>query len=518
MQRRREWLILLALFAAGAATRLPLGSPLLYDHDSFLFARAAERYDLRLGQPHPPGYLFYVYLGKWLSPGQDYNRGFLILGALAAGLTAAALYALGRRMFDVPTGIGAGVVALFSPLMWFYGDVALSYAPDGALVAVIGLACWWALKGRRGGAYVSALVIGLAGGFRAWTALFAAPLWLYCVRRQGLKRILLGAALAGGACLTWLLPNMYLSGGPATYLKIVSEYNAGLRHEASVHVNLPGEWTAFHLMGDWMWQALGPALIVIAAYLLVSGVQGARRRSAEGTERTLFLALWIAPSFLFRLLVHSTSPGYALSYLPGLALLAGAGATWAAGGVAKALTRRRPASARAKATTIAAAVLWVLFAEWGAYAYLTKSEGLAWPVLLAKNAVLRERIGTIKREFPPAETVILADDLAAHARYYLRGYRVVDAEFERGVRFFGPGLTDPQRHARRAVVFDFKTPQFASDPKALQPFPLPSGQTLAVLPIPEGYVLRQEPMRFGLEPAGDQTAPSATPASAPHTR
>jgi len=123
-------------------------------------------------------------------------------------------------------------------------------------------------------------------------------------------------------------------------------------------------------------------------------------------------------------------------------------------------------------------------------------------VILAKNAILRERLEAIRREFPREETVVLAVEMAAHAKYYLRDYRVIDAEFERGERVFGPGLAEQERRARRAVIFDFKTVQYAADPRALWELPLPSGMSMLVLAIPEGYVLHQEPGRFWLAPRG----------------
>jgi len=259
--RRADLLVALVLLLVGVATRLPFQSELLYDHDSFLFARAAEKYDLRLGQPHPPGYLFYVYLGKALALlAGDVNRGFLWLGAICAGLLAALLY-----LFERSSGLAASLLSLGSPLLWFYGEVALSYIAEAVCVTAIALACWRAGEGRRGAAIACAAVIGLSGGFRAWIVPFAIPLWLYAMRRHSLSTGVGSVAMLGAAVLTWLLPNCLLSGGWNTYWRIVQEYNLGLRREAAGHLTWGGELTAFRLVANWMWWGLGVALPLVAA-------------------------------------------------------------------------------------------------------------------------------------------------------------------------------------------------------------------------------------------------------------
>ena len=502
MKPKSELLLVLALFAAGLALRLPFGSAYLYDHDSFLFARAAERYDLRLGQPHPPGYLFYVFLGKWLSPNHDFNRGFLILGALSAGLMASSLFLLGRSIFGPAAGLGAAAASLFSPLMWFYGDIALSYAPDGAITVVLALACWKTLKGRPSAAYASAILIGLAGGFRAWTVPFTLPLWFYCVRRQPARHVLLAGVAAGLACLTWLLPNVYLSGGPSTYFDIVSRYNVGLRREAAVHMTLRGEWTALCLTANWMWWALGPAGLAATAFLVWATVAATRGTSPPGRECAIFLLLWIAPPFLFRLLVHSTSPGYTLSFVPGFALLAGGAVASGARALARPLPRTRCASSVRFLRLALVGGFWAAYGVWGSVTYLTAPAGFTWPTIAANNSALRERLEAIRHQFPPEETVVLAAQWAAHAKYYLPDYRVIDSDFEPGLRAFGPDLSDTARRAYRAVFFDYKVLEAYQGPRqAMWTITLPTGLLLHVLPIPAGSVLKQEPGRFWIEPA-----------------
>src|SRR5437867_4062852 len=122
------WLYSLALFVLTVVCRLPFTSKLLYDQDAVQFALALENYDVYLQQPHPPGYFLYVMAGKAINLfAQNGNASFVLLSVIASGLTVVAIYQLGRTLFDRETGLWAATFALTSPLLWYYGEVALTY-------------------------------------------------------------------------------------------------------------------------------------------------------------------------------------------------------------------------------------------------------------------------------------------------------------------------------------------------------------------------------------------------------
>ena len=52
----RDWLMAAVLCAVSVALRIPFRSQFAYHWDSAQFALAINEYDMRLSQPHAPGY------------------------------------------------------------------------------------------------------------------------------------------------------------------------------------------------------------------------------------------------------------------------------------------------------------------------------------------------------------------------------------------------------------------------------------------------------------------------------
>jgi hypothetical protein len=316
--------LLLALLVL--LTRLPLRSRLLYHWDSINFAFALERFDIAEGQPHAPGYLLYVLLGRaaaWLSG--DAQRGFVLLAILGSVLAVVALHELGRRLWDERTGTVAALLLLSSPLFWFYGEIALPHTLDALLVIVAATLCWRVWSGENRIALLLALWLGLAGGVRQQSLVFLLPLAIVACWRLP-WRIKLGAALLLlVVVLAWLLPLFALTGGMTRYLAIVRAYAelfdrptslllgagwAGLRHNLDKLMR----YTA------WAW-AIGSVPALLGIWLA--------RRSAwmiVRDRRCWLLALWAVPCLLFYTLIHMGQQGLIFVYLPILLLLSARGA------------------------------------------------------------------------------------------------------------------------------------------------------------------------------------------------
>ena len=137
-------LVLLALL-----TRLPLQSRMLYHWDSVNFALAVQKFDMTIGQPHAPGYLLYVMLGRAAAAlTGSAERGYVLLAIIGTALAACALYDLGRRLWNPRVGWFAALLLLSSPMYWFYGEVALPHALDALMVIVAATLSWRVWRGE----------------------------------------------------------------------------------------------------------------------------------------------------------------------------------------------------------------------------------------------------------------------------------------------------------------------------------------------------------------------------------
>ncbi|MEW5701111.1 MAG: DUF2723 domain-containing protein [Candidatus Zixiibacteriota bacterium] len=331
MARRPSTYLVFALpLAALLLTRWWTHSDWLLDADAVNYARALAVFDLSRGSPHPPGYVLFVLLARfvhqWIS---DPNSAYIIVNGLMQALTLALVASVFRRMIGHIDTILIAAVVLFHPLFWYYGSTASVYTADAAVTLLIAHAI---LSHRdsptAGRAFLLGLVWAGAGGIRQFTALLAAPAvlrHLWRVRRDvAWTRLISGAVL--GVTL-WFVPLMYLCEGWSKYKtasRDMFEYYLLTRSPLFSH-NLSG---VFYNMLSWCgaaFQLLWPLLPPLA--LAFVAVVRRRQRRARGAPADSDAGLWlllIGPAALFFLLVHCGQMGYMLGFLvPVLAYLTG---------------------------------------------------------------------------------------------------------------------------------------------------------------------------------------------------
>jgi hypothetical protein len=311
------------LFILAVCLRIPFASKMLYHHDSVNFALALDHYDLRLHQPHPPGYLLYVLLGRLVHlviP--DANLALITISIIFTSLTVVVIYFLGKEMYDYKTAVIASLLAIASPNLWFHGEVALTYGVEGFFSTVIGYLCWKIHKGRGDLLFLSALLLGLAGGFRQNTCVFLLPLWLFSVRQLPLRRIVASLALLAALCAAWLVATVWATGGMTVYTEAFGNlWNSNTGHNSVFEKG----WSRALLYGRTILSfsvcSLGGGIAVMVTALYGVARGGATELPCRG--KWWFYLGWILPSYLFYQLIfiHPANPGYLLILLPPFLLL-----------------------------------------------------------------------------------------------------------------------------------------------------------------------------------------------------
>lgn len=386
------------LIGLALLSRLPFQSSYLYHWDSINFAVALERFDIAQGQPHAPGYLLYVVLGHlaaWLmgSP----QAGYVFLAMLGSALAVAALYELGRRMWDARVGWVAALLLLTSPLFWFYGEVALPHTLDALTVIGAALLSWRVWHGERRTALVLAVWLALAGGFRPQTLVFMFPLAFVACLRLPFRWMFGTAVVLGGTTLAWLIPLFALSGGIATYFAILSGYSEHFNRSTSVFLGAGWSGIIYNLDKLIRYTLWGWALGVVPALL---GIWLLRRPVGDALRSWYiwFLVLWAAPCLLFYTLIHMGQQGLIFVYLPILLLIS------ARAGVALA-ERWRWGTALVVACVLANALLFIL-----APAYLLpgRFKVLSHATIVEHDALIQGQIDAVRSDLP-ADAVLLSD-------------------------------------------------------------------------------------------------------------
>lgn len=315
--------MLAALAAAGGLSRVLFVKATPVNWDAVQLALALDRFDLRLHQPHAPGYLLYVLAGRAVNlVVGDPSLSLSILSVLFSALAIPLFYALCEQIFQyAPVAVCAALLMLCSPLTLYYGATGLTYMPEMTLAVAVAWAAWNLRSAGSDGvearyAALLGLLLGIAGGVRQTGLLLLLPLCSWALWGTPRKAWAAFILVLSGICALWLVPLFALSGGVAAYLRenallgqtvsdLTSIVGAG---PGGVAYNLSIEALAL-LIG------LGLAWVPLGAWALRTV-----RFSLSGKLKW-FAFWWVAPPLVFFALTHIGQFGYVLLVLPPLLML-----------------------------------------------------------------------------------------------------------------------------------------------------------------------------------------------------
>lgn len=322
---QRHWLTLALLFVVFTVVRLPFRSAFLVNWDAVNFALGIEAYDLGHHQPHAPGYIGYVALGRlmtWLTG--DPNTGLTLLSVVAGGLLPAGLYLLARRLLPHRAALPAALLIGTSPVVWYYSTVALTYV-IGAVAAVFVAWAVHVARLQRSAAHLhlSAVLLAVVGALRQTDLLLLLPALVWAAWAFPWRQRRRAAVVLGAACLVWLVPLMIQAGGPLRYLDLSRQLAAlaGGRTWA-IGMSWVGMLQNVGLVAAGLLLGLNIALIALPAAVATRRFGG----RTLGPDARRLLRLWAAPALFTFVFVHTGQIGYVLLVLPAALLwLAAAG-------------------------------------------------------------------------------------------------------------------------------------------------------------------------------------------------
>jgi len=519
---RRETLadfgIAIGLALVTLLSRWPYRARMLYNWDAVQFALALREFDVAKHQPHPPGYLLYVLLGRllnaWLG---DPTFAYVGLAMLFSAATTFVVFWLGRRLYDRATAAAAAALLAVSPLFWFYGSVGLTYAGEAFGASLVAWYAYGALKGDPRALYLGALTLGLMGGMRQSVLVLLFPLWVGCALLgvRSLPRLITAGGVLIASVLSWLLPMVWLTGGMAAYARASAQlYGSVVLSTSVVGGSLEITLAQARYLAESVMVGLGPLALALLA-LPFSARRGGRRRE------TSFLLVWIVPPAAFYTLVHFGQAGYVLTFLPALVLLLSRALVDTVAAGAERL--RRPNWRWALTTAVLVPMLLINTSFFvsarptprefehrsgDAWRWRARDEFHDWimsrtvAALREHEAVIRTYVDTIRAVYDPWDTALVTEignprsyPWLRHAMFYLPEYPMYQLRVGEPPRGFyapqsavtmilspGDSITLP-RDVKRLVWFvDHWDPMLPRPPGLLE-IPLPYGRYLYVLPL-----------------------------------
>ena len=523
LERGADVLMMMGLAALTLLSRWPYRARMLYNWDAVQFALALREFDVSKHQPHPPGYLLYVALGRLLNiPLGDPNLAYVALAMVFSAATTVAVYWLARALYDRVTAAAAATLLAVSPLFWFYGSVGLTYAGEAFGASLVAAFAYGALRGNPRALYGCAVALGLVGGIRQSVLVLLFPLCVACafLGVRSVRRLLVAATLMVVAVLSWFLPMVWLTGGLRPYLRASTQLYGSVVLPTSV---LGGSLDVTLAQARYVLASvivgLGPLTLAVFALPLYI------RRTGWG-RGDWFLVAWIVPPAAFYTLVHFGQAGYVLTFLPALVILLSRVLVEV---VAAGSERLRRPNWRWGLTAAALVPLCLLSTAFfvsarpvprefnhrtgGSWMWRAKDEAHDWimsrtaAALREHEAVIRTYVETIRAVYDPSDTALLTEvgnqrsyPWLRHAMFYMPEYAIYQVQVgDSPLGFYAPQsaatmiltpgstITVPRRIHQLVWFVDHWDPAVPR-PRGLQEIQLPYGRFLYVLPIGRGRV------------------------------
>jgi hypothetical protein len=283
----------LVLALVTLASRWPYRARMLYNWDAVQFALALREFDIAKHQPHPPGYLLYVGLGRLVNATVgDPTLAYVTLAMVFSAATTVTVYWLARALYDRTTAGAAAALLAVSPLFWFYGSVGLTYAGEAFGATLMALLAYRALHGSVPHLYLGAVCLGLAGGsVSPCCSCCGSPPVVGRVRPGWARWLCLLARSSRGRCRSGSRPE--LSGGPAAYLAASRQLYASVVLPTSI---LGGDLDTTLRQARYLLESVAVGLGPLALALVALPVY-VRRRGWRTEE--WFLLAWIVLDLVY---------------------------------------------------------------------------------------------------------------------------------------------------------------------------------------------------------------------------
>jgi hypothetical protein len=300
--------------------------------DSAQLAIGLLHFDVRVDQPHAPGYWLYVLLGRVVRAVTpfDAHASLLVVSAIGSAAAVVAAWYLGREVGGRWLGAALSALLATHPLLWFYGSIVATYSFDALACTLAILFALRAGQGRRL-VVVAPFVIALLGGFRPSLLFFLGPVVLLAMLRaaRDVRDFVLGVGAGIVGLTLWLVPaSLEQPGGFTVLRRANTELWQNAAHLTSPLLNAAPDMINGNQVTALGW-TLGSAFALLPIVLIACLYAIPRFRPSPDSELRTWASRWlpwllvvvILPQLASAFLLHFGKSGYVLGWQPALTLL-----------------------------------------------------------------------------------------------------------------------------------------------------------------------------------------------------
>ncbi|MDO8503206.1 MAG: glycosyltransferase family 39 protein [bacterium] len=316
--KEEKVILFIVLFAF--LLRLLFRSPWLEDWDSVQFALALHDYSLVDHQPHPPGYILYVLLGKFINFFLNNDTlALTLLSAVLGALTTIPFYLLARKFTGKVWAILATAILLVTPIHWTLSEVALTNVPGMFFAVTTALILYQGKQSRLyllAGSFLAGITLGVR--FAEYSILLTL-LGLVLLWRKNWWDVIKSGVYFSAGIFVWLVPLIIDTGWQELMRAYTTQANYIATHDSlAASLSMSSRLLRIKelfVMGYSVY--FFPLLILIAWFLI-------KYREEIKQFKNTFLLVWLLAYFIPLAFIYNLEvPRHVLPLLPPLALLIG---------------------------------------------------------------------------------------------------------------------------------------------------------------------------------------------------
>ncbi len=307
------------------------------DPDPMNLAYGMDRFDITHFNPHPPGYLVYVWTLRAVhaltGAGDALVDRFAtvqLVSLLFALAAVATVYATAKRM-KLPDGAAgwAALVISLHPIMVFHSVDAQTHTSEAFASALL---LWGAVRYREAPGWQRALALGLILAFgsalRPSFIVFGVPVIVWTIGLRHFADLSVAGVSSILGAIGWVMPTVVASGGWDAWRAATR----GLVHHGFVLTSSPFSdsavdslvWANQISLGLWTFEAVLPVLVALAVSYASRTPKDPPLGADPGSrwlKGTLFFGGGLAIAYYAVTFV--SEPGYLAALLPPVALVVG---------------------------------------------------------------------------------------------------------------------------------------------------------------------------------------------------
>jgi hypothetical protein len=398
------------IFFIALASRLPLLEQFQSHWDGADYAIAVVSYSLENYTPTAPGYPLYIASAKLINIiVNDPHTSLLLLSALITSIGALAFIFVGKRIFNIKTGIIASLIYLTGSTFYYFSLTPYGYVYLPLLNILLAYSVYLSFIKKKDVGLFLGIIVGLFFGVRPQEMIqvgFLALLGFIFLRNK--QKVIFIFTFVVITC-AWLIPLVIDSGGIKNYINInLNSANQGFflySLDRSLIVMLKGFLLSFG---------------IASIFILYYGLKVFKNISIISKHKKIifFFAVWAVPSILFNLFVRTDHAGYQMTYLTSFLILISYGLYRT--------VRNNNLFVLVVALTCIFNLYWFFYDRDPKFEKPFRPTSFHYSDIRKNDIIIGSKINYVKNNFNPENTLLISTEVAwRQYAYYLKDFHIV---------------------------------------------------------------------------------------------